>query len=216
MSIHRGLRQAMPRQTRAAAARAFGMSRTYCARIRNVDGSRTGRHAAMMWVEASATAPGMQRPMRLTVYTDYALRALMYAALHPDRLSTIGEIAGAYGISRNHVMKVVYELGVAGYIETVRGQQGGIRLARAPGEIGLGDVVRRTEGQIGLVPCMDADQPGYCAITSACKLRRALQQASNAFFAVLDDYTLADLTENDAALRGLLPRHAPKADASLG
>ena len=99
---------------------------------------------------------------------------------------------------------------------TVRGQQGGIRLARAPGEIGLGDVVRRTEGQIGLVPCMDADQPGYCAITSACKLRRALQQASNAFFAVLDDYTLADLTENDAALRGLLPRHAPKADASLG
>jgi Rrf2 family nitric oxide-sensitive transcriptional repressor len=154
--------------------------------------------------------------MRLTVYTDYALRALMYAALHPDRLSTIGEIATAYGISRNHVMKIVYELGLAGYIETMRGQQGGIRLARPPGEIRLGDVVRRTEGQIGLVPCMDADQPGYCAITAACKLRGALQQASNAFFAVLDGFTLADLTENESALQGLLQQHAIVPDASTG
>ena len=127
--------------------------------------------------------------MRLTVYTDYALRALMYAALNPGRLSTIGEISSAYGISRNHVMKVVYELGVAGYIATVRGQQGGIRLARPPAEIRLGDVVRRTEGQIGLLPCMGADQPGYCAITPACKLRHALQMATKAFFDVLDGFT---------------------------
>jgi Rrf2 family nitric oxide-sensitive transcriptional repressor len=154
--------------------------------------------------------------MRLTVYSDYALRVLMYAALYPGRLSTIGEISSAYGISRNHVMKIVYELGLAGYIETVRGQQGGIRPARPPAEIQLGDVVRRTEGNIGLVPCMDADQPGYCAITAACKLRRALQQASSAFFAVLDGYTLADLTDNEGALRGLLQQHAPVPDATTG
>lgn len=152
--------------------------------------------------------------MRLTVYTDYALRTLMYAALHPGRLCTISEIAGAYGISRNHVMKVVYELGQAGYIETVRGQQGGIRLARPVTDIRLGDVVRQTEGQIGMVPCMDAAQSAYCAISIACRLRRALQQASNAFFGVLDGYTLADLTDNEAVLRELLQQQVPISDAS--
>lgn len=150
--------------------------------------------------------------MRLTIYTDYALRALMYAALHPDRLSTIGEIAAAYDISRNHVMKVVHQLGVSGYVETVRGQQGGVRLARPPEMIGLGDVVRRTEGEI-LLPCMDAAQTGYCAISPACKLKRALGKATNAFFAVLDEFTLADLTENretlDALLQGALPEGQP-------
>ena len=128
----------------------------------------------------------------------------MYAALHTDRLSTISEVAAAYGISRNHVMKVVYELGVAGYIETLRGQQGGIRLKRAPTEIGLGEIVRRTEGDAGVVPCMDSGQAGYCTITPACKLRRALGEATAAFFAVLDQYSLADLTENHDLLRELL------------
>lgn len=142
--------------------------------------------------------------MRLTVYTDYTLRTLMYAALHPDRLSTISEIAAAYGISRNHVMKVVYELGVAGYIETVRGQQGGVRLARPAGEIKLGEIVRRTEGDGGLVPCMDSGQTVYCAITPACTLKRALGEASAAFFGILDGYSLADLTENRDFLRELL------------
>lgn len=154
--------------------------------------------------------------MRLTVFTDYALRVLMFAALHPGRLCTIGEIAAAYGISRNHVMKVVYELGVAGYVETVRGQQGGVRLARAPQAIGLGDVVRRTEGGIGLVPCMDAAQPDYCAISSACKLRRALGQASEAFFAVLDGFTLADLTDNRDTLRALLEQGQARAPTPAG
>lgn len=142
--------------------------------------------------------------MRLTVYTDYALRTLMYAALHADRLSTINEVAAAYGISRNHVMKVVYELGVAGYIETVRGQQGGVRLKSPPGEISLGEIIRRTERDVGVVPCMDPGQVGYCAITPACKLRRALGEATIAFFAVLDNYSLADLTENQELLRELL------------
>lgn len=142
--------------------------------------------------------------MRLTVYTDYTLRTLMYAALHPDRRSTISEVAAAYGISRNHVMKVVYELGVAGYVETVRGQQGGVRLARPADTIMLGEVVRRTEGEGGLVPCMDPDNTVYCAITPACALKRALSEASASFFAVLDRYSLADLTENRDLLRDLL------------
>lgn len=145
--------------------------------------------------------------MRLTVYTDYALRVLMYAALHPDRLSTIGEISSVYGISRNHLTKVVYELGLAGYIETVRGQQGGIRLARPAQDIGLGDVVRQTEKGAVIVPCFDG-AANYCAISPACKLKRALQQASNAFFAVLDGFTLADLTSNRDILSELLQQSA--------
>jgi len=148
--------------------------------------------------------------MRLTVYTDYALRVLMYAAMHPNKLSTISEIAAVYGISRNHVMKITYELGVAGYIETVRGQHGGIHLAQPAHEIILGEIVRRTEPDIALVPCFDAAKPA-CAITPACKLRHTLQQASSAFFAVLDAYTLADLTENQGMLRDLL-QGAPIAD----
>jgi Rrf2 family nitric oxide-sensitive transcriptional repressor len=146
--------------------------------------------------------------MRLTVYTDYALRTLMFAALRPGRLSTIGEIAAAYDISRNHVMKVVYQLGISGYVETVRGQQGGIRLARPAAEIGLGDVVRHTEGEI-LLPCMDATQTGYCAISPACKLKRALSKANAAFFAVLDEFTLADLTDNRDILDTLLEGATP-------
>lgn len=142
--------------------------------------------------------------MRLTVYTDYALRVLMYAALHPKRRPTISEIATAYSISRNHVMKVVYELGVAGYIETVRGQHGGIQLARAPRDIVIGEVIRRTEPEVAVVPCLESANNSYCAITPACKLRRALQQATTAFFAVLDTYTLADFTENRRLLTELL------------
>lgn len=153
--------------------------------------------------------------MRLTVYTDYALRVLMYAALHPGRLTTISEISSAYGISRNHVMKVVYELGVAGYIETVRGQQGGIRLARPPQDIVLGEVIRRTEPETSLVPCL-ASEGGRCVISPACKLKRALQHATGAFFAVLDTYTLADLTENQGILKDFLQREAAPAGQAAG
>jgi Rrf2 family nitric oxide-sensitive transcriptional repressor len=141
--------------------------------------------------------------MRLTVYTDYALRVLMYVALQPDRRPTIGEIAASYGISRNHVMKVVYELGVAGYVETVRGKNGGLRLARPAPAIGLGEVVRRTEPDMALVPCFEASRAA-CVIMPACTLRRALHEARSAFLKVLDGYTLADLTENRLALTALL------------
>ncbi|HEX3918517.1 MAG TPA: Rrf2 family transcriptional regulator [Caulobacteraceae bacterium] len=141
--------------------------------------------------------------MRLTVYTDYSLRVLMYVALRPDRLATISEIAASYGISRNHIMKVVYELGLGGYIETVRGQNGGMRLAMRPQDIGLGEIVRRCEPDMALVPCFEPLAVA-CVITPACKLRRALQRARDSFMSVLDEYTLTDLTENREALSVLL------------
>jgi Rrf2 family nitric oxide-sensitive transcriptional repressor len=151
--------------------------------------------------------------MRLTVYTDFSLRVLMYVALHPDRRPTIAEVAGSYGISRNHVMKVVHQLGLAGYIETSRGQSGGMRLARSPEAIVLGEVVRRTEPDMALVPCFDPVK-ATCVISPACRLRGALQQARSAFLAVLDGYSLADLVENREALSELFalgPSPAPAA-----
>lgn len=151
--------------------------------------------------------------MRLTVYTDFSLRVLMYVALHPERRPTIAEIAASYGISKNHIMKVVHQLGVAGYIQTVRGQNGGMRLARPAQDIILGEVVRRTEPDLALVPCF---QPinACCVITPACKLRRALQQAQSAFLTVLDHYSLADLVENGDALRELFDQALTPATAA--
>jgi Rrf2 family nitric oxide-sensitive transcriptional repressor len=141
--------------------------------------------------------------MRLTVYTDYSFRVLMYVALRPNRLSTISEIASTYAISKNHVMKVVHQLGIAGFIETVRGQSGGMRLARSPETIILGEVMRRTEPDFAMVPCLNGIN-AVCVLTPACRLRRALQQARAAFMAVLDEYSLADLVENREVLQGLL------------
>jgi len=143
--------------------------------------------------------------MRLTDYTDFSLRALMFVALHPRRLPTIAEIAASYGISRNHLMKVVYGLSLAGYVETVRGKNGGLRLARPPQEIVLGEVVRLTEPDMALVPCFDPARPS-CVIAPACILRRALHEARSAFMAVLDSYTLADLVANGSDLSALLTR----------
>lgn len=130
--------------------------------------------------------------MQLTRYTDYSLRVLMYLALRPDRLATIDEIAGAYGISRAHLMKVAHRLGVAGFIETTRGRGGGLRLARAAEEIRIGDVVRQTEGQRPLVECF-APEVSDCCIAPACGLRGVLGEALHAFLARLDEHTLADV-----------------------
>jgi Rrf2 family nitric oxide-sensitive transcriptional repressor len=141
--------------------------------------------------------------MRLTVYTDYALRLLMYLALKEDGLATIAEVAKAYGISRNHLMKVAYELGVAGDIETVRGRNGGLKLSRPVEAIILGDVVRRTEPDMALVPCFGSVDES-CAVRPSCVLRRALQKAESAFLEVLDGYTLADLIRPRTRLRELL------------
>ncbi len=127
--------------------------------------------------------------MRLTRYTDYALRVLMHLATHPDRPASIGLIAKAYGISQNHLMKVVHDLGKEGFVATTRGRGGGLRLARPAGEIIVGDVVRHTEDGFQLVDC------DTCVIASACGLRLALAEAVAAFLRVLDGKTLADLVE---------------------
>jgi Rrf2 family nitric oxide-sensitive transcriptional repressor len=135
-----------------------------------------------------------EQAMRLTVYTDYALRVLMYLAVKEDGLATIDEIAKRYSISRNHLMKVVHQLGVAGYIETVRGRGGGLRLAKPAEAIGLGEVVRYTEPDMAIASCFKpVDAP--CAIRQCCVLRRALEKARDAFVGVLEGYTLNDLVQ---------------------
>ena len=149
--------------------------------------------------------------MRLTVYTDYSLRMLMYLAVKGDGLATIAGIAGAYGISKAHLTKVAHQLGVAGYVATVRGKGGGLRLARPAGEIGLGSVIRNTEPDMALVPCFGPVH-GSCPIVPACGLRGALHQAQLAFMAVLDRYSLADLVQKRAELGALL--HAAPAKVS--
>lgn len=130
--------------------------------------------------------------MRLTTFTDYCLRVLMYVATKGDELSTIDEIADGYGISRNHLMKVVFRLGQLGYLTTVRGKGGGMRLAGPPSEINLGTLVRQTEDDMALVECFQGGGRA-CRIEPACVLKKALGEALAAFLSVLDTYTLADL-----------------------
>jgi Rrf2 family nitric oxide-sensitive transcriptional repressor len=144
-----------------------------------------------------------EKQVRLTVYTDYALRMLMYLALKEDRLATIAEIAESYDISKNHLMKVAHQLGVAGYVETVRGRGGGLRLAKPISAIGLGEVVRQTEPDMAIVSCFEPVD-GPCAIKPCCVLKRALKKARDAFVEVLDGYTLDDLVQPRARLTGLL------------
>jgi Rrf2 family nitric oxide-sensitive transcriptional repressor len=151
--------------------------------------------------------------MRLTAYTDYTLRTLMYLAVKAERHATIAEIALAYRISETHLMKIVHQLGVAGDVETIRGRNGGIRLGKSAADINLGSVVRRTEPDMDLVACLE-DQ-GACAIGEACVLRLALHEALAAFLAVLDRYTLADLLAPRlglAALLGIAPNAHPPPD----
>lgn len=125
--------------------------------------------------------------MRLTRYTDYAMRVLLYLGARPEALCSISEVSRAYGISQNHLMKVVNDLARAGYVASVRGRFGGIRLGRPAGEINVGAVVRHTEDGFDLVDC------GGCVIAPACGLTGALDEALAAFMRVLDGYTLADL-----------------------
>jgi Rrf2 family nitric oxide-sensitive transcriptional repressor len=138
--------------------------------------------------------------MRLTTMTDYSIRLLMYVAHHPDRLCTIAEIAGAYGISHAHLMKITHQLGVAGFIETVRGMGGGMRLARPPARINLGDVVRAVEPDFALVECFGA--ANRCTITAYCRLTGILSEALQDFLARLDRYTLADLAPDLQPAKG--------------
>ena len=130
--------------------------------------------------------------MRLTNYTDYSLRVLMYLAIRPERLVTIEEISEAYDISRAHLMKVVQDFGRAGFVETTRGRGGGIRLAQPPESITVGDVVRHTEDKTDLVECFDS-ATSTCRIQSICGLRGVLDEALDAFWSILDGRTLADV-----------------------
>ena len=143
--------------------------------------------------------------MRLTTFSDYTLRVLMFLALSRERLATIPEIAAAYEISENHLMKVVHQLARAGVVESVRGKGGGIRLAQAPEAIRLGAIVRTSEGAAPIVECL-ADDAGNCRIAPACRLSSVLTRAFDALYATLDEYTLADLVQKPRALEAILVR----------
>ncbi|MEM7224495.1 MAG: Rrf2 family transcriptional regulator [Pseudomonadota bacterium] len=137
--------------------------------------------------------------MRLTSYADYAMRVLMYLGLAQDRLATIQEIADAFGISKNHLMKIVHDLQLAGYIQSVRGRAGGIRLGRPPHEILVGDVIRHCEEDFQLVECF-ATETNRCKIFGPCALHGVLREALGAYFEVLDRHSLADLLKQKRSL----------------
>ena len=137
--------------------------------------------------------------MRLSLFSDYTLRVLMFGALYPTRLVTIPEIATAYGISENHLTKVVHRLAHAGIVQSVRGNGGGIRLARAPEEIHLGDIIRTSEGDAPIVGCLSGD-PQACRITSSCRLKGILANAHDRFYDSLNEHTLADLVSKPRTL----------------
>ncbi|MBN8208382.1 Rrf2 family transcriptional regulator [Bacillus sp. NTK071] len=138
--------------------------------------------------------------MRLTNYTDYSLRMLIYlGSMKGDKLASIQEIADAYQISKNHLMKVAHELGRKGYIETIRGRNGGLRLAHLPEDINVGTVVRSTEEDFNLVECFDKEN-NTCVISPACRLKHVLHNALSAYFEVLDGYQLADLIVNEKTI----------------
>ena len=128
--------------------------------------------------------------MRITRYTDYSLRTLIYVGLKGEAISTIAEIADAYNISKSHLMKVVQELNSKGYLQAVRGKNGGLRLNGKPEQINIGKLVRDIEQDFALVECFGG---GECKLTPTCRLKGVLNNALEAFFAALDGYTLADL-----------------------
>ena len=140
--------------------------------------------------------------MQLTTFTDYTMRVMMYLAIQHGKLATISDIAQAYKISENHLMKVVHHLAQRGYIETVRGKGGGLRLVLDPAAVNIGEMIRVSEGETGLLPCLGPN--GTCCIQSSCKLTGILREAQLAFYSVLDKHTLADLLVQEASLARIL------------
>lgn len=151
--------------------------------------------------------------MRLTAFTDYSLRVLIYLANVPEGRATIAEIARAFDISEDHVMKVVHLLGQAGVLQNTRGRGGGVRLARPARDIVVGDVVRLTEHQAVLAECFDR-KTNTCALAGGCTLQRALGKALDAFYGVLDTYSVADLHVGPRQF-GRLARRASYLSAKL-
>lgn len=141
--------------------------------------------------------------MRLTLHSDYAVRILIHLGLVSDRLVTMDEISKAYGISKNHLMKISHKLANQGYLVSVRGRYGGVRLAKDPKDINVGELLRWTEDNRQHVECFDADT-NQCSIAPACGLRSVLGEALEAYFAVLDRYSLADLMASRDRLKSLL------------
>lgn len=141
--------------------------------------------------------------MRLTLYTDFSLRVLIHLALHRERLCSIREISNSYAISHNHLTKVVKGLVDDGFIETIRGRSGGLRLARAPDKITVGQVIRHTEEGLQLADCPD------CVLSPACGLTGVLAKGVEAMLAVFDGYTVEDLLTDKVVLRRLTKQQSP-------
>lgn len=140
--------------------------------------------------------------MRLTLHADYGLRVLIQVGLNGGELTTINDIATSFEISKQHLMKVVNDLGQKGYLDTVRGRNGGLRLKGMPRDIKIGQVVRDLEDKLDIIGCLE--RKGYCQIERVCVLRGALRDATEAFLDILDGYTLADLIKPHKALSSLL------------
>ncbi len=153
--------------------------------------------------------------MKLTDRTDYAFRVLMYLAANGGRLATVGEIAARYGISHSHLTRVVWALGRAGFVETMRGKGGGLRLAQPAEAVAVGAVARLMEGGIPLAECFPGGVGG-CRIETCCALKGVLAEAEAAFFTVLDRYTIDDLVRGNRELRTFIldgPASEPSSDA---
>ncbi|MDQ7977445.1 Rrf2 family transcriptional regulator [Paraburkholderia sp. SARCC-3016] len=154
--------------------------------------------------------------MRLTDYTDYSLRVLLYLAVRPEGLATIQDISDSYGISKNHLMKVVQRLAELGWVETVRGRNGGLRLYEHSSALTVGEVVRAAENDFAFVACLPDGEGAHrnCTIRSHCRLKSVFESARDAFFAELDRHTIRDIAQpSDPLLRllGLMPAAVPVA-----
>ena len=151
--------------------------------------------------------------MQLTQYTDYSLRVLIYLALKPKRFATITEVSDFYAISRNHLVKVVHNLSIGGFIHTIRGKYGGMTLVKSPEAITIGSVVRATESNFHIAECFNREK-NTCVITPACRLREILNEAASGFLALLDRYTLADAITGPG-LAAILSQPRPPLPANL-
>ena len=156
----------------------------------------------MKWVNHAAAYPNAWKsvPVRLTNFSDFAFRVLLFAAARPDRLITIDEITEVFDVSRAHLTKVVNTLTQTGYLKAYRGRSGGLTLGMAPDEINLGEVLRATEPDFALVECMRSDN--RCVLTKACKLRGPMERALAAFHTELSRHTLADVMLSEADFPG--------------
>lgn len=143
--------------------------------------------------------------MQLTIFTDYGLRTLMYVAAYPERRYSVREVAEHYGISRNHLVKVVHHLALRGYLDSSKGKGGGIQLAKAPETLRIGDVVRDLEPNMQMAECFNRET-NSCRISSNCQLKHYLMEATNAFIATLNRYTLADAVQDKSLFSALIVR----------